>query len=148
MVEAAREQTDPAAMLEAVRLRIGPIIIQTLVPMRMPLPVVTLDGGLEALLAQAVRAGPNASHPFEPGLANRVVTAVTEAAQPLLAQARQFAVVTSPLARRPLARLLKPHLPDVPILSFLEIPDGKPVEVVAVVGGAQPPAVTERELVQ
>jgi len=148
MVEAAREQTDPAAMLEAVRLHIGPIIIQTLVPMRMPLPVVTLDGGLEALLAQAVRAGPNASHPFEPGLANRVVTAVTEAAQPLLAQARQFAVVTSPLARRPLARLLKPHLPDVPILSFLEIPDGKPVEVVAVVGGAQPPAVTERELVQ
>ena len=115
---------------------------------RMPLPVVTLDGGLEALLAQAVRAGPTASHPFEPGLANRVVTAVTEAAQPLLAQARQFAVVTSPLARRPLARLLKPHLADVPILSFLEIPDGKPVEVVAVVGGANPPAVTERELVQ
>jgi len=43
--------------------------------------------------------------------------------------------VTSPIARRPLARLLAPHLPDVPVLSFLEIPDGKAVEVVAVVGG-------------
>ncbi|MGH6782513.1 MAG: flagellar biosynthesis protein FlhA, partial [Sphingomonadaceae bacterium] len=96
MVESAREEADPSAMLEAVRMRIGPIIIQTLVPIRMPLPVVTLDGGLEALLAQAVRAGPAATHPFEPGLANRVVTAVTEAAQPLLAEARQFAIVTSP----------------------------------------------------
>ncbi|SNS84622.1 flagellar biosynthesis protein FlhA [Sphingomonas laterariae] len=143
MVESAREEADPSAMLEAVRMRIGPIIIQTLVPIRMPLPVVTLDGGLEALLAQAVRAGPNASHPFEPGLANRVVSAVTEAAQPLLAEARQFAIVTSPLARRPLARLLKPHLADVPILSFLEIPDGKPVEVVAVVGGANQSAMPE-----
>jgi flagellar biosynthesis protein FlhA len=26
-------------------------------------------------------------------------------------------------------------MPDVPVLSFLEIPDGKSVEVVAVVGG-------------
>ncbi|WP_380872541.1 flagellar biosynthesis protein FlhA [Sphingomonas sp. DBB INV C78] len=148
MAESAREESDPSAMLEAVRMRIGPIIIQTLVPIRMPLPVVTLDGGLEALLAQAVRAGPNATHPFEPGLANRVVSAVSEAAQPLLAEARQFAIVTSPLARRPLARLLKPHLADVPILSFLEIPDGKPVEVVAVVGGANASPHQERELVR
>ncbi|AGH48920.1 MULTISPECIES: flagellar biosynthesis protein FlhA [Sphingomonas] len=148
MVEAAREEADPAQMLEAVRRRIGPIIVQTLVPMRMPLPVVTLDGGLEALLAQAVRAGPNATHPFEPGLANRVVTAVGEAAQPLMAEARQFAIVTSPLARRPLARLLKPHLAEVPVLSFLEIPDGKAVEVVAVVGGGNPAVPAERELVR
>ncbi|MDX3884492.1 MAG: flagellar biosynthesis protein FlhA [Sphingomonas sp.] len=148
MVEAAREEADPAQMLEAVRRRIGPIIVQTLVPMRMPLPVVTLDGGLEALLAQAVRAGPNATHPFEPGLANRVVTAVGEAAQPLMAEARQFAIVTSPLARRPLARLLKPHLAEVPVLSFLEVPDGKAVEVVAVVGGGNPAVPAERELVR
>ena len=62
--------------------------------------------------------------------------AVGEMAGPLLAEARRFAVVTSPIARRPLARLLAPHIPDVPVLSFLEIPDGKPVDVIAVVGGA------------
>jgi flagellar biosynthesis protein FlhA len=53
-----------------------------------------------------------------------------------MAEARSFAIVTSPLARRALARLFKPHLPETPVLSFLEIPDGKPVEVIAVVGGA------------
>ena len=61
---------------------------------------------------------------------------MTEAAAPLVGEARRFAVVTSPLARRALGRLLKPHLADAPVLSFLEIPDGKGVEVVAVVGGA------------
>jgi flagellar biosynthesis protein FlhA len=43
-------------------------------------------------------------------------------------------LVTSPLARRAVARLLKPHLPETPIMSFLEIPDGKAVEVMAIVG--------------
>ena len=42
------------------------------------------------------------------------------------------------LARRALARLLKPHLPETPVLSFLEIPDGKPVEVMAIVGSHAP----------
>ncbi len=39
------------------------------------------------------------------------------------------------MASRALARLIKPHLPETPVMSFLEIPDGKAVEVAAVVGG-------------
>jgi flagellar biosynthesis component FlhA len=34
-------------LFEAVRQRIGSLIIQTLVPVKMPLPVITLDGELE-----------------------------------------------------------------------------------------------------
>ena len=134
MVDAAPQAGDPNALVEAVRLRIGALIVQTLVPVKMPLQVITLDAGLESLLAQAVRTGPNATHPFEPALANRIIESVGMSAQPLVAQAARFAIVTSPLARRALSRLLKPHLPDVPVLSFLEIPDGKPVEVSAIVG--------------
>ena len=65
---------------------------------------------------------------------------------PLLSQAQRFAIVTSPVARRALARLLAPHLRDVPVLSFLEIPDGKPVEVVAVIGGGGAPQLPHQEL--
>jgi flagellar biosynthesis protein FlhA len=139
MVDAAAESADLNQLVENIRARIGALIVQTLVPVRMPLPVITLDAGLEALLTQAVRAGPNAAHPFEPALANRIVAAVSSAAQPLLNQAMRFAIVTSPIARRALARLLRPHLPDIPVMSFLEIPDGKPVEVSAVVGGGPAP---------
>ena len=102
---------------------------------KMPLPVVTLDASLESLLNQAIRTGRDAVHPIEPNLAQKIVQAVGEVAGPMLQEGRRFAVVTSPVARRSLSRLLGPHLPDVPVLSFLEIPDGKPVEVVAIVGG-------------
>jgi flagellar biosynthesis protein FlhA len=143
MADAAREESDPIQLVEQVRRRVGALIVQTLVPVRMPLPVVTLDASLESLLTQAVRSGPNASHPIEPALAGRIVQAVMEAAAPLVGEAKRFAIVTSPIARRALGRLLRPHLADAPVLSFLEIPDGKPVEVVAVVGG-QAPQVTQQ----
>jgi flagellar biosynthesis protein FlhA len=135
MVDAARTEGDPVQLVEAVRQRIGALIVQTIAPARMPLPVLTLDTELETLLNQAVRAGKDAAHPIEPGLAQRLVQAIGEAASPYLAEARRIALVTSPVARRALSRLLAAHIADVPVLSFLEIPDGKPVEVVAVVGG-------------
>jgi len=135
LVDASRETVDTGPLVEAVRARIGALIVQTVVPVRMPLPVVTFDAELEGLLAQAIRVGPNAQHPFEPALAQRIISAVSEAAAPLVATATRFALVTSPIARRAVARLIRPHLPETPVLSFLEIPDGKPVEVMAIVGG-------------
>ncbi len=137
MIDGARPDQSHEQFVEAVRQRIGSLIIQGLVPVKMPLPVITLDGDLEGLLAQAMRVAGDAKHPIEPALANRILEAVTQAARPIMGEARAFAIVTSPLARRALMRLFKPHLPETPVLSFLEIPDGKPVEVVAVVGGEQ-----------
>jgi flagellar biosynthesis protein FlhA len=145
IVDSARETTDPVALVEQVRSRIGALIVQTVVPVRMPLPVITLDAELEGLLANAVRVGGNAQHPFEPALSNRIVGAVGQAATPFINAASRFAIVTSPLARRPLARLLKPHLPETPVLSFLEIPDGKAVEVVAIVGSSTANAALTRQ---
>jgi flagellar biosynthesis protein FlhA len=137
LVDSARPDMNPEQLVEAVRQRIGSLIIQTLVPVRMPLPVITLDGELEGLLAQAMRVAGDAKHPIEPALSARIVEHVTQAARPLMAEARSFAIVTSPLARRALSRLFRPHMPETPVLSFLEIPDGKPVEVAAVVGSEQ-----------
>jgi flagellar biosynthesis protein FlhA len=134
MVDAARPDMSPENLVEAIRQRIGALIIQGIVPVKMPLPVITLDGELEGLLAQAMRVAGDAKHPIEPALAQRLIEHVSEAAAPLLGQARNFAIVTSPMARRALSRLFRPHLPEIAVLSFLEIPDGKPVEVVAVVG--------------
>jgi flagellar biosynthesis protein FlhA len=134
MVNVARPDISADALVEGVRQRIGSLIIQNIVPVKMPLPVITLDGELEGLLAQAMRVAGDAQHPIEPALGQRLIEQVTDAARPLMAQARSFAIVTSPMARRALSRLFRPHLPETPVLSFLEIPDGKPVEVVAVVG--------------
>ncbi|WP_166039152.1 flagellar biosynthesis protein FlhA [Sphingosinicella sp. YJ22] len=146
MADVARDEPDPAQMVEKVRQRIGALIVQTLVPVRMPLPVITLDASLESLLTQAVRTGRDATHPIEPGLGQKLVGAVSSIAGPLLGEGRRFALVTSPLARRALSRLLGPHLPDVPVFSFLEIPDGKAVEVIAIVGGEVPQTMINQEV--
>jgi flagellar biosynthesis protein FlhA len=147
MAEAARDESDPVQQVEAVRQRIGALIIQTIVPVKMPLPVVTLDASLETLLNQAIRTGRDAVHPIEPGLGQKIVQAICGVAGPLMQDGRRFAIVTSPIARRALARLLAPHVPDAPVLSFLEIPDGKAVEVVAIVGGEPERALLETEVV-
>ena len=135
MVEAAAEGTTVAQIVEGVRQRIGSIIIQSLVPVNLPLPVVTLDAELETLLAQSLRVAGDAAFPIEPGLAQRILGAIEQAARPLMLEQRNYALVTSPQARKPLADLLRPRFPDTPVLSFRELPDDKPVEVVATVGG-------------
>ncbi len=137
MVEVAGYGHDPAALIEAVRQRLGALMIQGIVPIRMPLPAVTFDSELEALLTEAVRAGPHAIWPFEPELAARITSAISQAVQPMVMAARSFAIITSPVCRAAVARLLRAQMADVPVLSFLEIPDSKQVNVIAVVGGLQ-----------
>jgi flagellar biosynthesis protein FlhA len=135
LVDLAPQNLETQQLVEAVRQRLGALIVQSIVPMRMPLPAITFDTELERLLAQAVRAGPNAVWPFEPDLAHRIIEAVSAAVQPLLVASRSFAIITSPLCRAAVSRLLRAHLADVPVMSFLEVPETKNVEVLAVVGG-------------
>jgi flagellar biosynthesis protein FlhA len=135
LVDCTGTDLSAAALIEAVRQRLGGLIIQSVVPIRMPLPAITFDSGLESLLTQAVRAGPHASWPFDPDLARRMIAAINDAVEPMVIAARSFAVITSPICRPAVARLLRTHMADVPVLSFLEVPDSKQVEIIAVVGG-------------
>ncbi len=77
MVDAARPDMNPDMLVEAIRQRIGSLIIQTIVPVKMPLPVITLDGELEGLLAQAMRVAGDAKHPIEPALSQRLIEQVS-----------------------------------------------------------------------
>ncbi len=140
MVELAPHSLAPAALIEAIRQRLASLLVQALVPLRMPLPIVTFGAALEALLVQAVHACPEAGWPFEPQLANRLIAALAGATRPFVAEARAFAIVTAPGCRAAVARLVRTHMPDVPVLSFLEIPAARAVDVLAIVGNEETPA--------
>lgn len=140
MVEVAPYNLDATGLTEAVRQRIGALIVQTIVPNKMPLPVITFDPELETLLTNAVRAGPQALYPFDPALSNRLVSAVRDAVQPLMMAARSVAVVTAPGIRPAVSRLLRAQMADLPVLSVLEIPETKTIDVIAVVGGTSAPS--------
>ncbi|HEX2811967.1 MAG TPA: flagellar biosynthesis protein FlhA [Sphingopyxis sp.] len=144
MVSLGSLQLGDADLVEAVRQRIGALIVQTIVPSRMPLPVVTFSPEIEVLLNQAVRANPGAEWPFEHGMAMKIVEQIGEAVEPLLLSTRSFALVASPLCRSALSRLVRVTFPDVAVISYLEIPANKATEIVATIG-AEIPRLTSGE---
>jgi flagellar biosynthesis protein FlhA len=125
-------------LLEQVRRAIGSSIVQTIVPIGLPLPVITLAPELESLVAEAVRISANTSGGgdamIEPSLADRIINALRTGMLQAAASHGQAALITAPLSRPMLARLVRPHLPDLAVLSYLELPEAKRVDVVAVVG--------------
>ena len=138
MVATAAQQLGEVDLVEAVRQRIGALIVQTIVPSRMPLPVVTFSPEIEVLLNQSVRANPGAEWPFEHGMAMKIIEQVGQAVEPLLLQTRSFALVASPICRSALSRLIRATFPDVAVISYLEIPASKQTEIVATIGADVP----------
>ena len=134
---AAQRTQDAEELVEAIRPELGGLIIQKLCGVREPLRVMTLEGGLEGLLGQAVRSDPSRRHAIEPDLGRRIVDALQRAAQPLVAEAKPFALVVQPSIRIAIRKLVRTVLPDTPVMSFFEVPEDKAVEVVAVIGAPE-----------
>ena len=137
---AAQKSLDAEDIIEAIRPDLGGLIIGKLCGVREPLRVMTLEGQLEGLLGQALRNDPSRRHTIEPDLGRRIVDALQRAAQPLVDEAKPFALVVQPAIRLAIRKLVKTCLPDLPVMSFFEVPEDKSVEVVAVIGapGALP----------
>ncbi len=133
----AQRTLDGDEIVELIRPQLGALIIQKLCGVREPLRVMTLDGQLEALLGQAMRADPSRRNAIEPDLGRRIVDALSHAAQPLMAEAMPFALVVQPAIRVAIRKLVRTCLPDTPVLSFFEVPEDKAVEVVAVIGAPE-----------
>ena len=146
MVAVAGQPLSDTDLVEAVRQRIGGLIVQSIVPSRLPLPVVTLHPELELLLIQGVRANPGAETPFEPELARRIVDEIGRGVAPLMVSTGSFAVVVSPLCRAALARLVRTAFHEVAVLSYLELPPAKTTEIVATIGTADRRLLTETAL--
>jgi flagellar biosynthesis protein FlhA len=134
---AAQRSQDAEDIVEAIRPELGGLIIQKLCGVREPLRVMTLEGQLEGLLGQAVRSDPSRRHAIEPDLGRRIVDALQRAAQPLIAEAKPFALVVQPSIRLAIRKLVKTCLPDTPVMSFFEVPEDKSIEVVAVIGAPE-----------
>ena len=131
---AAGKTHDAEEIIEAIRPELGALIIGRLCGVREPLRVMTLEGGLEGLLGQAMRADNPRRHVIEPDLGRRITEALQRAAQPLIAEAKPFALVVQPSIRIAIRKLVRTCLPDTPVMSFFEVPEDKSVEVVAVIG--------------
>lgn len=129
----ARTQ-EPEQLTALVRPRLGRMIVQALVDEKETLSVMTLEPGLEQLLHNVLQqqgVGQNSSQMvMEPGLAERLFTALREGARLVGEKGHSAVLIVSPSIRPWLAKSVRHRVKDLVVLSYSEIPDDQAVKIV------------------
>lgn len=119
-----------AELLVQVRIALGRAITQQWFPGDSEMRVIGLEGRLENVLTQALTT----SGALEPGLAESLLTQAQQAVQQQESMGDAAVLVVSPVLRVPLSRFLRQHIPQLGVLSTLEIPEERVMRVTAVIG--------------
>jgi flagellar biosynthesis protein FlhA len=132
----ARSQ-DPVVLTAATRTALARFIVQGITDSNEDLPLIALDPGLEQVLQRSLQATGSAGLGIEPRLAERLQRGASEAAQRQEIAGEPAVLVTSAELRPWLARWLRPVVRGLHVLAYTEIPDSRPVKVVATLGAAE-----------
>ncbi len=134
LAEHGTRSQDPDVLTAAVRITLGRSIIQQINGMALELPVITLDPSLEQILHQSIQMADESGGSVEPGLAERLHSALTESAQKQeLAGQPAVLLVSAPL-RVMLAKFVRHMNTSISVLSYNEIPNDKQIKIVSTVG--------------
>jgi flagellar biosynthesis protein FlhA len=133
LAELAPKNQDPLALVAGVRIALGRSIVQSIGGLREELPVITLDPGLEQLLQDSM-AGGGESPGFEPSLADRVQTALSDSTRRQEAAGEPAVLLVAPKIRPWVARLMRYSTPTLSVLAYNEIPENRRTRVIAAVG--------------
>jgi flagellar biosynthesis protein FlhA len=134
LAELAPKTQDPVALVAAVRIAMGRSIVQNIGGLRQELPVITLDPALEQVLQDSMASGGDSSPGFEPGLADRIQTALADSARRQEAAGEPAVLLVAPKIRPWIARLMRHSTPSLAVLAYNEIPENRRIRVIAAVG--------------
>src|ERR1700689_4235810 len=134
LAELAPKTQDPVVLVAAVRVALGRTIVQNIGGLRQELPVITLDPALEQVLQDSMAGGGDASPGFEPGLADRIQTALGDSARRQDAAGDPAVLLVAPKIRPWIARLMRHSTPTLAVLAYNEIPENRRIRVIAAVG--------------
>ncbi len=125
---------DPAVLTAAARVALSRLIVQQINGVAPELAVITLDPDLEQILQNSLQTPGSAGMGLEPGLAERMHSALEQSAQRQELAGQPAVLLVSMPLRLPLSRLVKHSIPGLHVLSYNEIPDSKQIRIVASVG--------------
>jgi flagellar biosynthesis protein FlhA len=134
LAELAPKTQDPVTLVAAVRVALGRSIVQNIGGLRQELPVITLDPALEQVLQDSMAGGGDASPGFEPGLADRVQTALADSTRRQEAAGEPAVLLVAPKIRPWIAKLMRHSTPSLAVLAYNEIPENRRIRVIAAVG--------------
>jgi flagellar biosynthesis protein FlhA len=133
LAELAPKVQDPVALVAAVRVALGRSIVQSIGGLRHELPVITLDPALEQVLQDSMTGG-DAAPGFEPGLADRIQTALGDSTRRQEAAGEPAVLLVAPKIRPWIAKLMRHSTPSLSVLAYNEIPENRRIRVIAAVG--------------
>jgi flagellar biosynthesis protein FlhA len=134
LAEHATRTQDADELTATVRTALGRAIIHETFGGAQELLVMALEPNLEHILTQALASRGDSGVGLEPGLAEKLVRETVQAVE-RQENAGQPAVLLSPPAIRPvLARFLRRSAPGLKVLSHAEVPDGKTIRIVTLIG--------------
>jgi flagellar biosynthesis protein FlhA len=137
LAEHAHRSQDPVVLTAAVRAAMGRAIVQQIIGLDDELPVITLDPSLEHLLHQSIRTLSEGSIPLEPGLANRLIQSIREAAERQEMQGQPAVLLVPDGLRDFMARFVRHSVRNIHVLAFAEVPENRQIKIVANVGRAE-----------
>ena len=115
-----------------VRVALGRAITQQWFPGNGEIQVIGLDTQLERLLLQALQGGGG----LEPGLADRLLDQAKQALQRQEMLSAPPVLLVNHALRALLARFLRRSLPQMVVLSNLEINDDRQIRMTSTIGAA------------
>jgi flagellar biosynthesis protein FlhA len=114
-----------------VRVALGRAITQQWFPGSGEVQVIGLDTALERLLLQALQGGGG----LEPGLAERLLTQAQAALQQQEINGAPPVLLVNHALRSLLSRFLRRSLPQIAVMSNLEMSDTRQIRMTATIGG-------------
>ncbi|RJQ48493.1 MAG: flagellar biosynthesis protein FlhA [Gammaproteobacteria bacterium] len=132
LAEHASRTQDPQALTAAVRIALGPSIMQHINGGAPELAFIALGPDLEQILQKSLQMteGPG----IEPGLAQRMQQGLADAARRQELANQTPVLITTAALRQFLSRFVRHRIPGLHVLSYPEIPDNQQIRVVATVG--------------
>ena len=129
--DAAIRTQEPEQLTSMIRPKLGRMIVQGLLDDKSSLSVITLDPNLEQLLHNVMQqTPPGQAMVLEPGLAERLFSALRQGARAVEEQGHPAVLVVSPSIRPWMARAARFRVSDLTILSYNEIPEDQMVKVI------------------
>jgi flagellar biosynthesis protein FlhA len=133
LIEYGAVSKNPFELTEYVRRALGPMIVQQINGFSKELNVATLSADLEQILHKSLQS--NAGNvALEPNLADKLQNNLNKMLPKFEISGLPYVLLTSNELRAALAKLARAWVPDLRILSYQEVPDGKQIKVIASVG--------------
>jgi flagellar biosynthesis protein FlhA len=130
------QKLDNVDIAEKIRPKLVPLLIQKMINFKDTLPLITFSPELEQLILTTVRQNPEEKMLLLEGtLAKKILSSLNDASEKFNKEGKPVFLIVAPQIRKHVAKFVRSQLPSVNVLSFMELPEDRSVEIAFTVGG-------------